>query len=200
VVGLLLVLASTVAGASVLRAADDSTPVYVARHALVAGRALTSDDVSVARVRVAGGTQRYLGAEHRPDGALVVLRAVAEGELVPLSALGDARDVDLRPVAVPVDGAAAEQLKTGVLVDVRVASRSATRADGFERPRQVAAGVQVVTRSAPHSSWGVPASSTVQLLLTPQLVPVVIEAVDNDARITLVPVPASLPRAAEEGS
>jgi hypothetical protein len=37
----------------------------------------------------------------------------------------------------------------------------------------------------------------VQLLLTAELVPVVIQAVDNGARITLVPVPATLARGGE---
>jgi hypothetical protein len=191
-VGLLLVLASTVGGALALEAADDSVPVYVAREALVPGHVLGADDLLVAHVRISSGSHRYLSARARPP-ALVVLRGVPAGELVPVSAVGDARDVDLRPVAVPADGPAGGELTSGSLVDVWVAARSSSRADGFERPRQVAAGVQVSARATTTSRWGAAEASSVQLLLTPDLVPVVIEAVDNEARITLVPVPASLP-------
>lgn len=199
VVGLVLVLGSTLGGGLLVRGLDDSVPVYAARRTLVAGRALTSADVTVAQVRISGGTQRYLPASRRPDGALVVLRSVRAGELVPVSALADAGSIDLRPVAVPSEAQAVARLGPGVLVDVWVANPSSSRADGFERPRQVAAAVQVSARATAQSTWGATASSSVQLLLTPDLVPVVIEAVNNQARITLVPVPASLRGSGEEG-
>jgi hypothetical protein len=191
VVGLLLVLASTVGVALLVRAADDTVPVYAARHTLTPGQRLTADDVSVTRVRVPQ-IQRYLHASDAELGAQVVLRVVPEGELVPVSALGEARDADLRPVTVPVDEQSAAGLAPGALVDVWVAGRSTSRSDGFERPRQVAAAVQVSGRSTARGSWGAGSPASVQLLLSPDLVPVVIEAVDNAARVTLVPVPASL--------
>ena len=191
-VGLLLVLGSTVGGAVLLRSADDTVAVYTARHALVAGQALTPGDLAVEHVRLSGDAARYLSATVEP-GATVVLRAVGEGELVPASAVGEATASGLRPVAVPAEGSTAQALGPGALVDVWVASRSASRADGYERPRLVATGVQVAQRTSGRTTWGAAPTSTVEVMLSPDLVPVVIEAVDNAARVTLVPVPGSTP-------
>ncbi|WP_162248026.1 SAF domain-containing protein [Angustibacter sp. Root456] len=200
-VGLLLVLLSVVGVAGLLRAVDTTEPVFVARRALTPGQAVTGDDLAVAHVRIVGAGRPYLSAS-RPLAGLVVVRPVPAGELVPASALGGADRVDLRPITVPVEPAAAGALPRGSVVDVWVASRSADRADSYERPRLVASGVQVGDRSQARAGWGGAASagslgstgSTVQLLLTPALVPELIQAVDNSARITLVPAPAALPR------
>jgi hypothetical protein len=189
--GLLLVLLSVVGVAGLLRAVDTAEPVFVARHALTPGHRLTHDDLAVVHVRLAGVEQPYLSASD-PLGDTVVVRPVPAGELVPSSAVGGADEVDLRPVTVPVDAGAADVLVTGSVVDVWVAGRASGRADGYERPRLVAAGVLVAQRSGGHSGWGGSAGASVQLLLTPSLVPEVISAVDNQARITLVAVPSSL--------
>lgn len=203
-VGLVLVLLSVVGVAGLLRAADTTEPVLVARHALTPGQTVTSDDLAVAHVRIVGAGRPYLPASRSLAG-LVVVRAVAAGELVPSAAVGRADQIDLRPVTVPVEPTVAPSLPRGAVVDVWVAARSADRAEAYERPRLVASGVQVGDRSLARSGWGggvgSPAStgltgstgSTVQLLLTPALVPELIQAVDNSARITLVPVPAALP-------
>lgn len=191
--GLLLVLLSVVGVAGLVRAVDATEPVLVARRALTPGQALTRDDVSVAHLRVVGAGQPYVPAS-RPLDDLVVVRSVPAGELVPASALGAADEVDLRPVTVPVEPGAAGGLAAGAVVDVWVASRSADRAEAYDRPRLVAAAAQVSERSLARAGWGGPAGatgSTVQLLLTPALVPELIQAVDNAARITLVPVPGS---------
>jgi hypothetical protein len=190
-VGLLLVLGSVVAGALVVRSADDTVPVFVAAHVLSPGDRLSATDVSIAHVRIAGGEGRYLSAAHAVPSDRVLLRAVLPGELLPVSAVGSVTDVALRPVSVPVDAQAVDGLAPGTLVDVWVAARSRERSDAFERPRQLATNAQVSGRSASRGALGSTSAATVRLLLTPDLVPDLIEAVDNDARITLVPVPAT---------
>ena len=193
-VGLLLVLASVVAGAQVVRAADDTVPVLVARHALAPGDALGAGDVSVAHVRIGGGAQAYLsGADGVPTGR-VLLRAVGAGELLPSAAVGSGEDVDLRPVTVPVDPEAASGLGSGALVDVWVAARDSGHSDTYGHPKQVATNALVSARSERTGALGSSSATAVRLLLDPELVPAVIEAVDNQARITLVPVPATLDR------
>ncbi|HEX3004041.1 MAG TPA: SAF domain-containing protein [Angustibacter sp.] len=198
-VGLLLVLVSVVGVTALLRAVDTTEPVFVARHALTTGQAVTHDDLAVAHVRIVGAGRPYLPASRSLAG-LVVVRAVPAGELVPSAALGRADEVDLRPVTVPVEPAVAKTLPRGAVVDVWVAARAVDRADAYERPRLVAAGVQVADRSVARSGWGGSAAAgtssgaSVELLLTPALVPDLIHAVDNSARITLVPGSASAPR------
>ncbi|WP_426562243.1 SAF domain-containing protein [Angustibacter sp. McL0619] len=193
--GVLLVLMSVVAGGWVVRSADHTVPVYAARHTLTPGDALTTDDLTVVRVRLGSGAGAYLAAAagSTPPAGAVVLRAVPAGELVARSAVGDRAQVDLRPVAVSIEPEVAERLAPGVMVDVWVAARRGDRSDAFEPPHLAAAGVQVSATSTQHGALGSSTSSAVHLLLGPDLVPDLIEAVDNQARITLVPVPGTLP-------
>lgn len=192
-VGVLLVLGSVVAGALIVARADETAPVYAATRVLTPGTTLTQGDVAVVSVRLDSTGSRYLGAESALAAGRVVLRTVAAGELVPLSALGRRDQVDLRPVSVPVPAEVAEPLAPGVLVDVWVADRDADRgSQAYAAPRLVAAGAEVSGRSTRRGSLGSSTASAVQLLLTSALVPQVIGAVDNGSRITLVPVLATL--------
>ncbi len=195
-VGVLLVLVSVVAGAVVVDRADRTVPVYAAVRVLTPGTTLASDDLRVVGVRLEGVTERYLSAARPPAAGQVLLRTVAAGELVPRSALGARDQVDLRPVSVPVAAEVADPLVAGVLVDVWVAARDPERGStSYAVPRQVAVGAEVAGRATRRGTLGSSTASSVQLLLTAALVPQVIEAVDNGSRITLVPVPATVPRA-----
>ena len=195
-VGVLLVLVSVVAGAVVVDRADHTVPVYAAVRVLTPGTTLALDDLRVVGVRLEGVTERYLSAAQSPAAGQVLLRTVAAGELVPRSALGARDQVDLRPVSVPVAAEVADPLVAGVLVDVWVAARDPERGStSYTVPRQVAVGAEVAGRATRRGSLGSSTASSVQLLLTAALVPQVIEAVDNGSRITLVPVPATMPRA-----
>jgi hypothetical protein len=158
---------------------------------------VTAADLTVTRVRLGSGTAAYLaaGSGWAPSPATVVLRSVRAGELVPRSAIGDRGEVDLRPVSVPVEPEVAQRLGPGVLVDVWVAARRGDSGQSFERPHLAASGVEVSSTTTEHGALGSSTTSAVHLLLGPALVPDVIEAVDNQARITLVPVPATLRRA-----
>jgi hypothetical protein len=123
----------------------------------------------------------------------VIVRPVPAGDLVPLSAVGSPEEVELRPVSVPVPQEGSEQVRAGVLVDVWVAARVPQRGTGaYSAPRRVAASVQVAGRSTRQGALGSSTTTAAQILLGPDLLPRVIEAVDNEARITLVPVPATL--------
>lgn len=193
-VGVLLVLVSIVAGALVVDRIDETVPVYAAARTLTPGAAVTQGDVRVVSVRLDGiASGRYLSGAAALSPGQVVLRTVSAGELVPRSALGSPAQVDLRPVSVPVAAEVAEPLGPGALVDIWVADRDLARGStSYSAPRQVAIGVEVAGRSTRRGTLGSSTASAVQLLLTPALVPRVIEAVDNGARITLVPVPATL--------
>jgi hypothetical protein len=195
-VGLLLVLGSVTAGGLVVAAADDTVPVYVAARPLVPGDALDAADLTVVHARLDAAEPRYLAAVSGPPRGRVLVRPVPAGELVPLSAVGSREEVQLRPVSVPLPAEGSEQVRTGALVDVWVAARDRARGVGaYTAPRRLAAGVQVAGRSTRQGALGSSTSTAAQLLLGPALLPRVIEAVDNEARITLVPVPATVRRA-----
>lgn len=89
--GVLLVLGSTVAGARVVSAADDTVTVWAASGNLVAGTPLAADDLVPLAVRIEAPVNPYLHGRI-PDGYLVT-RDVGAGELVPSSAVAAAAEV-----------------------------------------------------------------------------------------------------------
>lgn len=193
IVGVGLALAAVVGGATVVAGADETAPIYSAARVLTPGTALGTDDLQVVSVRLESAGAHYLAAGTGLAPGQVVLRTVAAGELVPRSAVGRRDQVELRPVSVPVDADVAEPLTAGVLVDVWVADRDPKgTSSSYGEPRQLAAAAQVSGRSTSRGALGSSTGASVQLLLTDDLVPQLIHAVDNDSRVTLVPVPATL--------
>ncbi len=191
---MVLVLLSVVAGAVVVARSDTAHPVYAAAHPLLPGQPLTRDDLRVVQVRLSGESGRYLPANRPPPSGAVVLRSVLSGELVPLSALGDPLSVSTRPVAVPVAADAARGLRPGALVDVWVAAKG-EQPQSFQPPERVASAAQVLTVTSESGVLsGAGSQSTVTVLVGDDLVPQVLSAVGNGARLDLVPVPGSVPR------
>lgn len=192
VVGLVLVLSSVALGAAVVGRADDTAPVFVADHSLVPGQPLRADDLRVVRVQLGGQQGRYLGAASAPAPGSVVIRSVQAGELVPSSAVGRPDAVTSRPVAVPVPAGAAQGLRPGSLVDVWVSAKG-TVAGSFAPPRALVRGAEVVSVGSGGGVLSTASEVTVRLLLADGLVPQVLSAVDNGARVDVVPIPGSVP-------
>ncbi len=186
-------LASVVLGASVVARADDTRPVYAASHVLEPGQALTTADLHVVDVQLGGQSGHYLDGRHRVAPGAVMLRSVQAGELVPTSAIGDQAAVRSRPVSIPVSAGAVDGLRPGALVDVWVSAKGAD-AQTFDPPRSVVSGAEVVSVRASGGVLSAGSDTTVRLLLANELVPQVLSAVDNGARIDVVPVPGSVPR------
>jgi hypothetical protein len=145
VVGVLLVCVSVVLGAQLLSGRDDVSQVWAVREAVSGGETLSSDDLRAVGVRFAEASDagRYVSADEPLGPGAVVTRDLAEGELLPLAALGqtDAGLLEL-PVAVPGGGVPAG-LAPGDRVDVWVVptARASTRSP---RADQVLSGVAVL--------------------------------------------------------
>src|SRR5918993_4212520 len=84
VTGVLLILLSVGAGASLLSSADRSVLVWAADRDVAAGTVLTPEDLRPARVRLFESAPRYLDVAAAPTGRTVT-RRVAEGELLPVA-------------------------------------------------------------------------------------------------------------------
>jgi hypothetical protein len=191
--GVVLVLASVAVGAAAVGRADTTRPMYAASHPLVSGQSLTAADLQAVRVQLGRQSGRYLAASDPLPAGSVVLRSVQTGELVPVSAIGGEQSVTTRPVAVPVTSASTQGLRPGSLVDVWVADRG-TQPQTFESPTSLVSAAEVVSVVTGGGVLSGSSDATVRLLVTDALVPQVLSAVDNGARIDLVPVPGSVPR------
>jgi hypothetical protein len=158
--GLLLVLGSTVAGARLVAAADDTVGVWAAGTELVPGTPLRPDDLRLVPVRLEADENPYL-AGPVPEG-YVVVRPVGTGELLPASAVVPAEQVSssARLVSVAVDPAGLPgRLRPGAVVDVWEVPDTVT---GPSQPAQmIASAVPVVEVPATDGGFAAATLATV---------------------------------------
>lgn len=193
VIGLVLVLLSVAGGVRLITSLDDSTPVYAATRDLLPGQQVGQGDVVAVPVRMGAELARYVDARSPLAPGTYLVRGVAGGELVPAAALGTARQSLDKTVNVPVDQSALLGLATGTLVDVWVSPRDPD-AVGVAHldPALLLAGA-VVDR-VPQQAGGLGGglgTASVSVVVPADRVGDVIGAIDQDARITLVPAPRS---------
>lgn len=193
VVGLLLVLVSVAGGVRLVSSLDDTTPVYAAARDLLPGQQVGADDLVPVPVRLGDHTAGYVDGAAPLEPGTYLLRQVEEGELVPAAALGTARQALDKSVGVPVDATAARSLAVGTVVDVWVSHRDGEAVgESYLDPEMLLAGA--VVESVPAQTTGLGAGlgrTAVQVVVPADDVGRVIAAVDQGARITLVPAPRS---------
>ena len=194
VVGVVLVLLSMAIGARVVAAADDTIPMYAAAASLVPGQPVTQGDVKRVDVQLGANANNYVAADHDIAPGTFALRDVRPGELLPISALGTSADITLKPVSVPVDAGGAAQLAAGSIVDVWVNAKdpsSATEKYGKPVKTLEAAPVVRTPDTTGGGLGGASGTTAVQIMVPEAGVQALIAAIDQGARITLVPVPGS---------
>ena len=194
-VGLVLVLASVAVGSSVVAAADDRTPMYAARDALVPGQPLTAKDLVRVDVQLGSYRERYLSAGTGLAPERFVLREVAAGELVPAVAIGGRDQVSVQPLTLSVDAGTVATLVVGSRVDVYVnpADPAATGSVAVTGPVLALEGVSVsgLPKTTGGLSGGAGGDRPVQVMAPRDRIKDIIGQVDDGARVTLVPVPGS---------
>jgi hypothetical protein len=198
VVGVVLVLLSMAIGAKVVATAGDTVPMYAAAASLVPGQQVTQGDVKRVDVHLGADGSSYVAADHDISPDTFALREVRPGELVPRSALGGKTAVNLKPVSVPADSGGAAQLDAGSVVDVWVnAKDSSSATEKYGKPVKILKVAPVVRRPDPGGvGLGVVSGTTaVQIMVPETSVQALIAAIDQGAKITLVPVPGSPARA-----
>ena len=190
-IGVLLLLLGTAIGAKLIASADDTVPMYAASTTIRPGDHLTSDNLRRVDVQLGEQGGRYLSARLAVPEDSYALREVAEGELVPASAVGTRSAVSVQPVTVEVDANSARGLGTGAVVDVWVSPRDLqTTQERYLDATLALQGVSVTPVTQEANRFGAAASSTaVQLRVPREKVASVIDAVDKQSRFTLVPVP-----------
>jgi hypothetical protein len=190
--GIAMVAASVLLGSWVVRTAQATVPVYVSRAALVPGDRLEASQLSVVDVRL--GTvnlDHYLRADQPlTDG--VVVRVVGRGELVPASAIGDAGDLDLRPVSVTLGHVPSQDVTKGAQVDLWFTPTPPTGQDaGPAEPRQLATDLVVAEVSTQDSAFSVGGGTQVQVLVPSAQLPDILAALAADGTLDVVPVPGT---------
>lgn len=196
VVGVLLVLLSVAGGIRLVASLDDTTPVYAAAHDLLPGQPVRQGDLVPVQVRLGESLGRYVDGGAPIEAGTHLVRAVSAGELVPAGALGTERQALDKAVSVPVDTVAARSLVQGAVVDVWVSRRDREAVgEAYLSPELLLAGAVLDRVPAESSGLGAGLGRTaVQVVVPADRVGQVIAAVDQDARVTLVPAPRALPQ------
>jgi hypothetical protein len=193
-IGVFLVLASVAVGSRVVAAADHTVPVYAARTTLAVGTPLRDDVLEVVRMRITGSSAAYLDAGQAVPAGQVLLRAVGVGEPVPRSAVVPAASLDQRPVSIPMEGAPPEGVSAGGLVDVWASEKAVDAGqENYRPPELIAQRVAVFHVDQPDSSLGGDRNTVIEVLLPPEDLSPVLDALANDARLAVLPVPGSAP-------
>jgi hypothetical protein len=199
-IGLLLVLVSTVLGSVVVARADDRVPVYAAKGDLAPGQRLTEADVVRVDVLLGDGAAGYLPADRPLSGDTWSLRALRPGELIPVTGVGSAAAVEVQQVALLVDATSAAAISAGSVVDVYVNRPEEGTTVGlptFAGPERVLEAVSVVRVAGEDSVLGASADTRAVHVMVPRgSVRDIVADVDLGARITLVPVPGGVAAAA----
>lgn len=198
VLGLVLVAASVALGSWAVSAAGRTVAVYAAAGPLTPGQALDARDLRTVEVRLGAGSGEYfLAGELLPDD-LVALRVVGDGELVPRSAVGAAKELAVRAVAVPVTGTLSDRVTDGALVDVWfVPSSEGEAARGPEsagvvpgegEPYELARQVVVAQVAEAGGTLVTGGATTLHVLVPADDLPGVLAALTADGEIAVVPV------------
>lgn len=188
IVGIVLVVASVLMGALLVSRLAETTPVLVARSPIAPGDAIDPADLVVAEMRLGDQTDLYAGSvEAIPEGA-VATRAVQEGELVPMSVIGQSEDVPLRPVMIPVDMTVAESVAPGAMVELW--HTAATADEAGDAHAELLVPDAVVRRVDEGSSLGM-RSMSVEVLVPSDSVHEVLEVLSKDERLDVIGVPGA---------
>jgi hypothetical protein len=171
-VGVILVAACALLGATLLGGSDDTVGVWAARRAMNAGEPVSAADLVRRDVRFADqhDADAYLSADTPLPSGATLARALGAGEMVPRGALGAAGSQALTEVPLSVDSEAVPgTLRVGAVVDVWVTPDRATDAsgpvDGSDAPRSVLVFDDVAVLSVPRSGSSLGPTATRQVIV-----------------------------------
>ena len=171
-VGVVLVAACALVGATLLGGSDDTVGVWAARRAMNTGESVSADDLVRRDVRFADqqDADTYLSAEGPPPAGATLTRAVGAGEMLPRGALGARGAQALTEVPLSVDSEAVPStLRVGAVVDVWVTPDRAVDAsgpvDGSDAPRSVLVFDDVAVLSVPRTGSSLGPTATRQVIV-----------------------------------
>ncbi|ATG56513.1 flagellar biosynthesis protein FlgA [Brachybacterium ginsengisoli] len=188
IVGIVLVVASVLMGAVLVSRLSETTSVLIARSAIVPGDTISAEDLVAVELRLGEQTDRYLGSvDAIPEGS-VALRTIHPGELVPMSAVGQSEEVQLRPVVIPVDASVAESVVPGATVELW--HTAPTTEDGTEMRARMLVPDAVVRSVDEGSTLGMQKMS-VEVLVPSDSLGEVLEVLSQDQQLDVIGIPGA---------
>lgn len=182
-IGIALIVASVAGVWFVVAAARHTAPVLAATRTLVPGEALSSADLRVVDVALGQLGDAYVTPTTLEPGS-VATRTIAQGELVPISAVGDATRATTTTIVLSSSVDVPATVEPGSMVDV-------WSADQIERgvyatPRILVAGATVAAVARKGSALG-SSGTTVELIVPRADVTATLAAITGGASLSVVP-------------
>jgi len=184
-IGLLLVACSVAGVVAIVTAADTSVQVYAARDPLAPGDRITSSNLEARSVRLDVATALYLAPGDIPAAGFVVTRAVAEGELVPASAVGNVDGLRLTSVVLTIGSPLAASVRPGSVVDVWAAEKIDN--GHFGPPAVIVSGATVVRLVESDSIIAADQAAGIEVLVPKSKTARLLQALANADAISVVP-------------
>lgn len=187
IVGLGLVVASVAGVYALVAATDRTTAVYVASSSLPVGAALTVSDLGLVHVRLSAASPLYVEEGSLPSNA-VITQSLKAGELLPLSAVGDVRDITSTTLVLTLTSGLPAEVTTGESVDIWSAPQ---QDQGDFGPPTIVVSAAQVARIKENSGIGSATDGlSVEVVIPRSKVGLVLQGQANGDSIFLVPTQA----------
>lgn len=183
-IGAALVAVSIASVAFVMSATNRTTEVWAVSNTVVPGDVLGADDVVLTRVQLDVAQSHYHAHDESPIGQ-VVTRPIAEGELIPVSAVAEEALAERSRIVITVDGPLAEGVARGDVVDVW--SAEPLDAGEFATPRVLIDNAVVATVHSNDSLIANATSLQVELLIPVADTAATLHAIASGHALHLVP-------------
>jgi hypothetical protein len=183
-VGVLLVLVSIAGVIFLVGSADRTTEVYAARDGIAVGERLTPENVVRAKVRLGDTEQHYITVEAGLPENLVAVQRIAKDQLVPRASLGGVDQLNRKPVALNIEQTLPSQAVAGARVDVWVAQPDAK--NGFSEPKLILPGAEIAEVATGSTALGSSKTTVLMVLVEDKLMPALLGAQANEAKISVV--------------
>jgi len=187
--GLLLVLLSVAGVAAVVAATNRTEPYLAAVRDIEVGQPVTEEDVVAVDVRLQGAAPLYVPASAAPAPGTVATQRIAEGQLLPGAALATADRLDRKPVGIPIAHPLPDEARPGSRVDVWVADQERS-GRGYEPARLLLPAAKIASVETEQTALGAGRGTVVHVLVEDAPMEELVDALGNDARVTLVWNPA----------
>lgn len=187
-IGIALVVISIAGVWAIVSSSGRTTPVLQAHRTIVEGEALSSADFQAVDVSLGALTDDYLAPQDLKPGE-VAARTLAEGELVPATAIATAESSRRTTIVVESGTGIPEDVSAGTLVDLWQAP-PLPDGRGFDVPRALVSDVVIGTVV---EAEGMLASDTamVEVVIDRADVADVLAAITGGAALSVVPIGAT---------
>ncbi|WP_146361426.1 hypothetical protein [Arthrobacter yangruifuii] len=189
--GILLVLGSVAGVVTLVDSADRTTEVYAVSRDVPPGTPLRAGDLLAVPVRLGSAEELYLPVASGIPENSVAGAALRKGELVARSSLVEPDQLDRKPVGLRIEDPLPASTEAGSRVDIWAAMPNAR--NGFAEPKQLIESAEISELAVTESALGATRSTELLVLVDDTDLPLLLSALSNQAKITVVHNPTPGP-------